>query len=233
MLLQLKKGEIVLKREEIYHILKNTPLFRNFSESDFLSFLDNRNYYIKEFKKGSVIYLQGQKCETFDIILEGQIIVQSIDEDGNTFTVSEFSAYDTLNGNLVFADSNTFPMTIISNSQVKMLQVRKGLVLELCQRNRNFLYEFIRILSNRALFLGRKLGNITLKTIRKHIIDFLTIEMKTQKSNIIKLNMNKKEWAQKLGVQRPSLSRELAKMKREGLINYTLKTIEIKDVDRL
>lgn len=42
--------------------------------------------------------------------------------------------------------------------------------------------------------------------------------------------MSKKDWAQKIGVQRPSLSRELAKMKREGLIDYTLKTIEIKDV---
>lgn len=68
-MLPYQKGEIVLKREEIYHKLKTTPLFRNFSEHSFLSFLDKMNFYIKEFKKGSIIYLQGQKCETFDIEL--------------------------------------------------------------------------------------------------------------------------------------------------------------------
>ena len=39
--------------------------------------------------------------------------------------------------------------------------------------------------------------------------------------------MSKKEWADKLGVQRPSLSRELIKMKEEGIIDYDKDTISI------
>lgn len=45
--------------------------------------------------------------------------------------------------------------------------------------------------------------------------------------------MSKKDWAEKLGVQRPSLSRELIKMKEEGLIDYDKEKIFIKDINAI
>ena len=41
------------------------------------------------------------------------------------------------------------------------------------------------------------------------------------------LNTTKKALAEKFGVQRTSLSRELAKMKKDGLIDYDVKTITL------
>jgi Mn-dependent DtxR family transcriptional regulator len=45
--------------------------------------------------------------------------------------------------------------------------------------------------------------------------------------------MTKKELAEKIGVQRPSLSRELNKMRKDGLITYDPTQITIIDVDSL
>jgi Mn-dependent DtxR family transcriptional regulator len=45
--------------------------------------------------------------------------------------------------------------------------------------------------------------------------------------------MTKKELAEKIGVQRPSLSRELNKMRKDGLLTYDSKQITIMDVDLL
>jgi Mn-dependent DtxR family transcriptional regulator len=42
--------------------------------------------------------------------------------------------------------------------------------------------------------------------------------------------MNREEWAERLGVQRPSLSRELIRMKEEGIINYDRCNIWINDI---
>jgi CRP/FNR family transcriptional regulator, dissimilatory nitrate respiration regulator len=61
------------------------------------------------------------------------------------------------------------------------------------------------------------------------IVDFLSCEYYTQKSMIIKLGISKKELAERLGIQRTSLSRELNKMKREGMISYDSRTITIED----
>ena len=45
--------------------------------------------------------------------------------------------------------------------------------------------------------------------------------------------MTKKKWAESLGVQRPSLQRELLRLKEEGLIDYDFKYIFIKDLEGL
>lgn len=42
--------------------------------------------------------------------------------------------------------------------------------------------------------------------------------------------MSKKEMAERFGIQRPSLSRELNKMRKDGLLEYDAKTITIKDL---
>ena len=54
-----------------------------------------------------------------------------------------------------------------------------------------------------------------------------------EKSTTIKLEFSRKDWADKLGVQRPSLSRELMKMRDAGLIDFSKNIIEIKDLEGL
>ena len=58
------------------------------------------------------------------------------------------------------------------------------------------------------------------KTIRESVISYLNYERKKQNSNIIKLNITKKALSERIGVQRTSLSRELAKMREDGLIEF-------------
>jgi CRP-like cAMP-binding protein len=52
-------------------------------------------------------------------------------------------------------------------------------------------------------------------------------ECKIQNSNRIQLGITKKALAERIGVQRTSLSRELAKMKADGLIDFDDKTISL------
>lgn len=65
------------------------------------------------------------------------------------------------------------------------------------------------------------------KSIRQCIIDFLIYESYMQKSKTIKLEMTKKDLAEKFGIQRSSLSRELNKMRKEGLIEYDAHSITL------
>ncbi|MDD4504112.1 MAG: helix-turn-helix domain-containing protein, partial [Clostridiaceae bacterium] len=73
----------------------------------------------------------------------------------------------------------------------------------------------------------------TLKTIRQKICESLYDEYMKQKQLTINLQMNRNEWAERLGVQRPSLSRELIKMRKEGIIDYDRLVIHIKDIDSI
>ena len=58
---------------------------------------------------------------------------------------------------------------------------------------------------------------------------FLGYQYYLQKSYVIRLNISKKDLAERLGIQRSSLSRELQKMRTDGLLEYDSRTITVKD----
>ena len=65
------------------------------------------------------------------------------------------------------------------------------------------------------------------RTIRECIISYLNYESKKQESSTIKLEITKKALAERIGVQRTSLSRELARMRDEGLIDFDSESIKV------
>lgn len=184
---------------------------------------------IKEYRRGGIIHLQNEQCSSLDVILEGNIVIQRLDEAGKVLTVAAFAAGDTFGGNLLFADQNRFPMTVSASSDCVILHLDRQLLVYFCQKNQNFFMEFVRTISNKATLVSDKLNTVAMKSIRQQIIDFLAKESVLQGSFTIELHLSKKEWAENLGIPRPSLSRELKKMKEEGLIDYSRNWISIKD----
>ena len=214
-------------------LLKNTELFKCLSDVEIESIFNERYYKIKDYEKNTIIYLQNERCESLDIILEGTITIQKIDQDGKVLTISDFMSGDVLGENLLFSVNSNYPMTISAKTNCTLLQVKRELILKFCQSNELFLTSFLKSLSSKTLILSNKIKSLTLKTIRQCIIDFLLFEYVSQDSAKIKLNMSKKDLAEKLGIQRSSLSRELNKMRNDGLIEFDSKYITIKDVNTL
>jgi CRP/FNR family transcriptional regulator, dissimilatory nitrate respiration regulator len=212
-------------------ILKNNPLFRDFQINHLSDFLKESEYTIKTYGKDDMIFIEDELCSTLSIVLDGSVEIQKIDSSGKVLTVAQFTDGDTFGENLIFGDNNHYPMTVVSKSKTVVLHLPKASVTKLCQSNAVFLNEFLKTLSNRAVNLSAKLKEVTLKTIRQKICEFLSMKYKKSGDSSIKLGMSKKEWADKIGVQRPSLSRELIKMKDEGLIDFDKDTILIHDID--
>ncbi|KEZ87760.1 transcriptional regulator [Clostridium sulfidigenes] len=213
-------------------ILENTELFKDISLSTINHLFVQDSFNIKTYKKNSVIYFQNEKCVTFDIVLKGIVSVQSTDEKGNYISISDFTIGSELGGNLLFSHKNFYPMMVLAKTEVTLIHLKKDLVLSLCQSNTTFLSKFLHSISDKTLILTDKIKTLSLKSIRQCIIDFLMYESYVQKSNIIKLEVTKKDLAEKFGVQRSSLSRELNKMRKDGLIEYDAYSITIVNLDK-
>lgn len=188
-------------------------------------------YEIRKYEKGQIIYLKNEICQTMDIIITGQVSVQKIDENGNVLTINVFSDRDILGAGLIFSSRNHYPMIVAAISKTTILHIKRELVLELCQSNVSFMVALMKEISDTTIILTDKINAISLKTIRKCIIDFLKYEHHIQKSASIRLNISKKELAERLGIQRSSLSRELNKMRKDGLVEYDSRTITLKNID--
>ena len=79
------------------------------------------------------------------------------------------------------------------------------------------------------MLLRKKIDLLEIGSIRKKICKFLVDEYIDTNDLSIKIN-SKKELAEKLGMPRPSLSRELILMRNNNILDFSLKEIKIKDI---
>lgn len=218
---------------DFFHILEHVDLFKDLTFQNIENLLTKDSYDIKNYKKSSVIHFQNEKCTTLDIVLEGIVSIEGIDDNGNYFIISDFTIGNVIGENLLFPRKNFYPMTVLSKTDVTILHLKKDLILKFCQSNTTFLTNFIQSLSDKTLILADRIKILSFKSLRQCIIDFLINESHAKNSNKIKLELTKKNLAEKFGVQRTSLSRELSKMREEGLIEYDAYSITILDKNSL
>jgi CRP-like cAMP-binding protein len=191
-------------------------------------FLTNR-FLIKRFNKNEVIHFEGERCVNFEIILDGNVTVERITENGNLLKIGSFMKDDILGGNLLFSSAPIFPMTVTASCDTELLIIKKETILNLCSTNILFLNELLKTIADRSLYLGDTIKRYTKKSLRENIITYLHTLYKTYETTELPLVLTKTELAKKLGVERTSLSRELQKMKKDGLLDYTNKTLTILD----
>jgi CRP-like cAMP-binding protein len=215
------------------NIIKATSLFKTISEENLLNLFSKIPYKIEKYSKGDLILAEDDICTTLNLILNGNLEIQKMDSSGKVLSIAEFTTGEIFGEMLIFADRNASPINVLAKSNVAVLHIPKSAVISLCQSNEGFLLEYLRIISNKAMILNLKLKEVTLKTIRQKICEFILFQYKEQNSLKIKLSMTKKDWADKIGVQRPSLSRELIKLKEEGIIDYNKDIITITDLGSL
>lgn len=202
------------------HLMRKITLLNSLSDEVIVTHLKNGAFKIATYKKNSVIHFDGELCSKLEIILSGKVVVDRIDESGNLLTISEFYSDDILGGNLLFSKDPYYPMTISTQMPTEILEIDREILFELFCHNPQFLRAYLELVSDHAFILGNKIKHYVNKTIRESIMNYLHYESKKQNSNRIKLNITKKALAEKIGVQRTSLSRELAKMRKDGLIVF-------------
>jgi CRP-like cAMP-binding protein len=141
--------------------------------------------------------------------------------------IAEFFNGDVLGGNLMFSKNPHYPMTVTTKQPTVILEINKTRLFQLLSDNHDFLRSYLEYVSDHTVILGDRIKHYVNRTIRESIMSYLDYELKKQNGNIIKLSITKKALAEKIGVQRTSLSRELAKMRDDGLIKFDLDSIEL------
>ena len=121
-------------------------------------------------------------------------------------------------------------MTAVSRERTVVLEIKKDELFTLLSGNPGFLLTYLEFISDNAVILGEKIRHEIKKSIRDCIIGFLKTERAAQKAEKITLKLTKKALADRIGVQRTSLSRELAKMRKDGMIAYDARSMTILDL---
>ena len=75
-------------------------------------------------------------------------------------------------------------------------------------------------MSEKALFLNRKIDFLSKRSTREKLLAFLSSQAKQAGKSDFTIPFNRQELADFLCVERSAMSAELSRMKRDGLIDY-------------
>lgn len=206
--------------------IKTVPLLAKLPETELAQLIEARQIYLKDYAKGATVYGAKDTCKTMDIVASGGFIAYSLTENGSAMTVFEFTQGRTLGANLLFGDNHSYPFSIYCSENGRLLHIEKGAVQQFI-RHYDFALGFIGAISQNAQGLNRRMTMTTQRTLRENLLDYLKQQSILQGSDIITLPISKKQLADYLGVQRPSLFRELKKLSDEGVIDGKNKIIRL------
>ncbi|MCK9218375.1 MAG: Crp/Fnr family transcriptional regulator [Firmicutes bacterium] len=206
--------------------LSSLNIFKSIDKEYLTDFINNNQIVKRSFYKGMTVHEHGSRCLGIDIVLSGGLVAYSLASNGSETIVFEFKKDSVIGANLLFGDENKYPMNIYCTEDCVLFHIHKDAVTEL-MKDYTFVMPFVRSLSLNSQGINERIAMYTQKSLRKNLMDYLIDMSEKQNSHVIRLPISKKQLADYFGVQRPSLFRELKRMKDEDLIEIDNKTITL------
>lgn len=213
--------------------LSSTILFGNIDINEIQKLVADLNYRLVNYKKDETIAFEGDDCSSLGVILAGKIEIQKTFPSGKIVTINTFSRGNIFGEAIVFSGSHKYPATVLSSTDSNIMYIDKLQVIRLMNKDDRVLSNFVSVLSNRILMLNDRITNLSFDTIRKKIAHILLSEYRKQNSNYLILPFSRRKMAEILNIPRPSLSRELIKMKVDKIIDYNKNKITILNLESL
>lgn len=212
---------------ELSKMLKNLKLFNNLNDLE-LEEVKNFLSDIKVYTNKTTIFNVGDDINNFGILLSGQVELEVDDDFGNKTILSKLTAPALFSESVLICGVREIPLSVVTSGEAEIIFFDyNSFLAENLKSKEKVKDNLIKILAGKNLFMRDKLNLLTLPTARTKILYYLSNEARKKGSKYFTLDFNITELAQYLNLNRSSLSRELSKLKKEGLIDYHNKTFRI------
>ena len=181
------------------HVLLQMPLFQGITEEALLRFILLHQHTLKSYKPGDFIALQGDIYRSLYILCNGTVRTQMVSAEGKQLTIETLRAPKLLAPAFIFASENRFPVLILN----------KDAFLEFMHQHPIVMQNFLKLISDRSLFLSKKLNEFALQSLKSRLLNYIKMHGTLT---------SQQEVAHILAVARPSLARALSELTNEGCI---------------
>lgn len=209
----------------------NIELFSGINESNMLSLLKCLGINTKKYKKSSVIIPFETKITSIGIVLEGSIEVIKEDINGNKIILAKLSENGIFAENIVCAGIEKSPIKVTATSNCEILFIPFEKVLSTCTNTCHFhkqlIQNMLKVIASKNILLNLQIDLLGKKTTKEKLFTYLRTQMETAKNNRFLIPYNRNELADFLCVDRSAMSRELCKMRDDGIISFNKNYFEI------
>ena len=208
--------------KEFYPMFKTMPLFSNISTDYYDNVFCCLQAQIKEYEKGEVISGIYDKVENAGIILSGKVNIIFFSKYGIEHNVHHFEQGSLFGEAFACVPQQNSTLEIIATEKSKILFLRFSQLFtetaKNCPHASQVALNLLRETASKNIFLNKKVEILAQKKIRDKI--GIYFKMLQDSGPAINVPINRQEMANFLGVDRSALSRELAAMRDEGIIEF-------------
>lgn len=213
--------------KKILHIISGVPLFNGLSEAQLN---DVRQIAVDKFyDKGKTIFLEGDDCNGFYIVADGKVKIYKVSFEGKEHILHIYGPGNPFGEVPVFA-GRKFPANAQTLLKSHLLFFPRKAFVDLISQNPSLSLNMLAVLSIRLRQFTIQIENLSLKEVPGRLASYLLYLSKEQgRTDVVTLNISKGQLASLLGTIPETLSRILAKMNKEHLIDTSGRNIKLLD----
>ncbi len=204
-------------------------LFENIEDNEILELLKCIGIRTKTFKKNSAIVKAGSRIDFLGVILSGNACIFKNDGSENKIILEELKINDIFGHNIVCLGENISPVNINALNECEILFLPFEKVItpceKICSYHLQIIKNIMKMISKRNSLLNNKIDIIGKKTTRDKILAFL--HKYKNDGKVFSIPYSREEMAKFLCVDRSAMSRELCKMRDEGILKFNKNHFEL------
>lgn len=224
-------------KAEYITILMRTPLFQGICKEELAAFLVCLNPRIQEYGKGEYVALEGEALAGVGCVLSGEVSIMKENAAGDRIIMAVARPGSLFGEMAAWSSRRLWPASVqaLEPTAVMFLPPDKiaGSCAKTCRWHAAIIENMLKILAEKALMLNKKVEYLAMKSMRGKLAAYFLEQARHTGSVTFSMPMNRNELADYLGVSRPSMSREMGRMRDEGIIDFHMATVKIKNLNLL
>lgn len=217
--------------------LRECGLFTGLTDQQILDLIPCFGVRISQHNKNDCVAVAGDEQTVFGVVIEGQVQVQKEDYAGDRLILGIFGPGEVFGEVPVFAGATHWPNSVIATQTSEVMFIPYQKISEpccrVCHSHRLLIANMLRIVARKTLVMNSRINYLKLRGMREKLAAYLFEQSRQAGSQTFMIPMNREQLADYLNVSRPSMSRELGRMRDEGVIDFFRSSFTIKDLTAL
>lgn len=213
------------------HFISKTALFLGCPEEDISVMASHLDFKTAQYQKGDIIIREGSLITDIGMVISGSVQMEHNDIWGNKSILGMVSSGDVFAEAYACIPGEAMMIDVVANEDSEILFINVPKLFTPCTscRSQNLVIQnLVRISAKKNLQFSRRTLHTSPKTIRGRLLSYFSYQVLIQGSRKIKIPFDRQQLADYLNLDRSALSKELGKMKKEGLLDYHKNEFEIK-----
>ena len=202
----------------------SSPLFKGIQKKDFAAMLGCIGYHISSYRKGEIIAFEDENIRHIGIVLSGAVDMVKEDLWGNKTILARMYKDELFGESFACGEDNASVVTILAAEDARIMFMPFDRVMHSCTMacvfHHRLIENMVYIIAGKNRDLMRKVDIISKRTLREKILTYLSAQAQTHHSRYFEIPLGRMELAEYLCADRSALTRELTRMKDEGIIDY-------------